>query len=78
MPVVNHCATPPPLVEEENGEVRVTGQLEQLAMTGFTSSAPNTMKLLGGAGSQILLPLGSSLVVRQLDTDHQTVQQAHR
>ena len=74
------CQTPPPRVEEtSSGNILVTKQLQHLHTTGFSGAEKNCVKLLGSGGSTCLVfPLGSSLVIRDLQTREQTIHVGHR
>ena len=43
---VTYSQTPPPVVEEREGEVMVTPQLKQVNMVGFSGEERGCMKLL--------------------------------
>ena len=43
---VTYSQTPPPVVEEREGEVMVTPQLQQVNMVGFSGGERDCMKLL--------------------------------
>ena len=43
---VTYSQTPPPVVEEREGEVMVTPQLQQVNMVGFSGGQRGCMKLL--------------------------------
>ena len=79
MPVtIGHCQTPPPIVEEtSSGEILVTKQLQQLHITGFSGSEKNCLKLLTSP-LRMVFPLGSSLVVRNMETREQDLHVGHR
>ena len=79
MPVtIGHCQTPPPMVEETStGEIMVTKQLQELHTTGFSGTEKNCLKLLTSP-SRMVFPLGSSLVVRSLETGEQQLHVGHR
>ena len=63
--------------ETSSGEIMVTKQLQELHTTGFSGSEKNCLKLLTSP-LRMVFPLGSSLVVRNLETGEQQLHVGHR
>ena len=63
--------------ESTSGEIMVTKQLQELNTTGFSGSEKNCLKLLTQP-MQMVFPLGSSLVVRNMETNDQKLHVGHR
>ena len=75
---VTYNQTPPPLVEEHNGEVRVNKQLIQVSMIGFSGAEMGCVKMMKSLPLRLVYTVGSSLVVRDMDTGGQQVLVGHR
>ena len=52
---VTYNQTPPPVVEEEGGEVKVNKQLVQVSMLGFSGAERECVKLLRSQPSRYFL-----------------------
>ena len=74
---VTYSQTPPPVVEEREGEVVVSPQLRQVALVGFSGAERGCMKLLVPQPARIVFTVGASLVVRDLETGRQEVHLGH-
>ena len=74
---VTYCQTPPPVVEETGGEVRVTKQLQQVNMVGFSGAQRDCLKLLVHQPARVVFTVGASLLVRDLQTGQQEVHVGH-
>ena len=76
---VKYSQTPPPVVEEDSATgVRVTKQLTQLSLLGFSGAERECARLLSGQPAKLVFTIGSSLAVRDLDTKDQLVHVGHR
>ena len=65
------------MVEETGGEVRVTKQLQQINMIGFSGGKRDCLKLLVHQPARVVFTVGASLVVRDLETGKQEVVVGH-
>ena len=75
---VTYNQTPPPVVEESGGVVSVNQQLVQVSLLGFSGAEHNCVKLLTTQPARLVFTLGSSLVVRDVDTGARQVHVGHR